>query len=277
MLCDGNIPPGGGLSSSSAMVVCSAIATLEAFNCVELVCKNDLAHFAIKSERLVGVNSGGMDQMASVFGQREHLLEMLVFFLSLSSLILTLLIISDFVPKLLAKPIPLPNVKPPLVFIISNSLVQADKHSTSTRNYNLRVVETRVAASILAKYLGLKNIKLPMIFKDVIDQMSGENEMKKLVDCLSQVDILFGEKREEGYEWDDVLSFLDGISREEFFTVFQDEMKIETQTFKLYQRSQHVVRLSLSSYRGKMIKYYKTVIRSSEGITISSIIKGKLG
>lgn len=49
ILVDGNVPPGGGLSSSAAMVVSSAIATLKAFGAVESTTQGQLATIAIDS------------------------------------------------------------------------------------------------------------------------------------------------------------------------------------------------------------------------------------
>lgn len=49
ILVDGNVPPGGGLSSSAAMVVSSAIATLKAFAAVEGTSQGELASIAIDS------------------------------------------------------------------------------------------------------------------------------------------------------------------------------------------------------------------------------------
>lgn len=44
-------------------------------------------------------------------------------------------------------------------FVIANTLVNADKHDTAPENYNLRVVETTVAAEVLARRLELGNLK----------------------------------------------------------------------------------------------------------------------
>lgn len=62
----------------------------------------------------------------------------------------------DFYPILNATPIPIPSVTPAPVFVIANTIVTADKHTTAPKNYNLRVVETRFAAAILNKRLDLK-------------------------------------------------------------------------------------------------------------------------
>lgn len=58
VLVDGNIPPGGGLSSSAAFVCASALAVMEAHK--YRATQNELLELAIVSERLVGVHSGGL-------------------------------------------------------------------------------------------------------------------------------------------------------------------------------------------------------------------------
>ena len=41
-----------------------------------------------------------------------------------------------------------------LSWVVSNSLVESHKKATAATNYNLRVVECRLAAQLLAKRLG---------------------------------------------------------------------------------------------------------------------------
>lgn len=60
IMVDGNVPAGGGLSSSAAFVCASALATMFA-NGERAVDKKELVEVAIVSERAVGVNSGGYD------------------------------------------------------------------------------------------------------------------------------------------------------------------------------------------------------------------------
>jgi len=57
ILVDGNVPPGGGISSSAAFVCASALAVMKANN--HNVSKQDLLDLAVVSERAVGVYSGG--------------------------------------------------------------------------------------------------------------------------------------------------------------------------------------------------------------------------
>ncbi|KAK9384521.1 ribosomal protein S5 domain 2-type protein [Lipomyces mesembrius] len=128
-LIDGRIPTGSGLSSSSAFVCASLLAIVTAVKAMapsstsfaSAITKSDLVQSSVVSERHVGVNSGGMDQSASVFGVPGHALQ----------------------------------VHDGFAFVIANTLVVADKHVTGPIHYNLRVVETAVAAETLAKQCGL--------------------------------------------------------------------------------------------------------------------------
>ncbi len=101
--------------------------------------KRKIVELAMISERNVGVNSGGMDQAASVFGEKEKA------------------VFVEFAPELRGTTVKFPVDD--VVFVIGNSLVNADKHDTAPQNYNLRVVETTLAAEILARRLVLGELK----------------------------------------------------------------------------------------------------------------------
>ena len=90
------------------------------------------------SERNVGVNSGGMDQAASVLGERGKA------------------VFVEFAPELRGTTVEFP---PEVEFVIANTLVNADKHDTAPENYNLRVVETTIAAEVLARRLKLGGLE----------------------------------------------------------------------------------------------------------------------
>jgi galactokinase len=134
ILIDGTIPTGSGLSSSAAFVVSSLIASLLPTSLHSLP-KRKIVQLAMTSERNVGVNSGGMDQAASVFGEKEKA------------------VFVQFAPELKGETVPFADGRE--MFVIANSLVNADKHDTAPENYNLRVVETTVSAVVLARRLGL--------------------------------------------------------------------------------------------------------------------------
>lgn len=66
LLVTGSVPAGSGLSSSAAMTTASVIVSLFATGRLDQVRRREITNCAIVSERWVGVNSGGMDQSASV-------------------------------------------------------------------------------------------------------------------------------------------------------------------------------------------------------------------
>ncbi|KAL5615556.1 hypothetical protein BROUX41_005599 [Berkeleyomyces rouxiae] len=142
ILVDGRVPVGGGLSSSAAFVTASALAVLYAHQrhtsppstdhaSTTNIDKTALTELAIVSERAVGVNSGGMDQSASVFAQAASVLHV------------------RFAPALRARPVRMPPTRPPTSLLIVNSCVAANKRLTAPREYNLRVVECSLAAAVL--------------------------------------------------------------------------------------------------------------------------------
>lgn len=138
VLVDGSVPPESSLSSSAAMTTCSSIVILTALGAREHISRKEMAEVAIESERLVGVNSGGMDQSVSVFGVPDHAIYV------------------SFVPSLHTEPIRLPGGgDEAFAFVVSNTLVASDKKVMGPVQYNLRVVETRVAARVLEQALGV--------------------------------------------------------------------------------------------------------------------------
>ncbi len=130
LVVDGNVPSGAGLSSSSALVVASALALLAA-NGVEMPYET-LAELLPGAERYVGTLSGGMDQATSLLAQAGHALRI------------------DFFP-LRVRPVPLP---PGYSVLVCHSLVQAEKSGAAKQGYNLRVIECRLACRVLERALG---------------------------------------------------------------------------------------------------------------------------
>jgi N-acetylgalactosamine kinase len=126
---DGTVPLAAGLSSSSSMVVAAALSFLTAnrFN----MDKIQLAEILAKAELFVGTAGGGMDQAASLMGQKGHALRL------------------DFYP-LRVQPTILPtNYK----VVICNSLVRAPKTESALHEYNRRPLECRIATLLLCRYL----------------------------------------------------------------------------------------------------------------------------
>ncbi len=130
LLVDGNIPSGAGLSSSSALVVATALALL-AINDLEIE-PAELAELLPAAERYVGTLSGGMDQATSLLAQTGHALRI------------------DFAP-LRVRSVPLP---PGCRVVVCHSLVAAEKSRAAKVCYNLRVIECRLACCALERALG---------------------------------------------------------------------------------------------------------------------------
>jgi N-acetylgalactosamine kinase len=130
LLVDGDIPRGAGLSSSSALVVASALALIAA-NDIEVPYET-LAELLPLAERYVGTLSGGMDQAVSLLARAGHALRL------------------DFFP-LRVRTVPLPAG---VAVVVCHSLVPAEKSSGAQHGYNLRVIECRLGCRVLERALG---------------------------------------------------------------------------------------------------------------------------
>ena len=236
ILADGTVPSGGGLSSSAAFVCASALAVMKA-NGVDDVNKKDLVEVAIVSERAVGVNSGGMDQSASVFPLQGSALYV------------------SFVPELSAKNISLPELKSPLTFVIAQSFVAADKYTTGPVCYNLRIVEVTLAALVLAKIFGLSGLPsdpgpLGVSLRGFHDtymhekcgiknnhEVSKSEFQEQLQDLVSKVDQYL--PQEEGYTRQQISEIL-GMEIKQIEEKYMQKFPIRAERFKLRQRAMHV-------------------------------------
>ncbi|KAG6873465.1 hypothetical protein C0995_015168 [Termitomyces sp. Mi166 len=238
LLFTGTVPAGSGLSSSAAMVVASTLAFLAVNGKLDdrsvstQLTKGDLVRMAVENEKRVGVNSGGMDQAASVISDASSALYI------------------SFFPKLKATPVPLPSGS---VFVCANSLVVSDKAVTAKRNYNLRVVETLVGARILARALGVSvGEKERITLREVVGRLLGEQEGKELsIDALQnglermgrEVEVL----RPKGVPDDGQLGVamqemiaMSGLSEDAFHHVYLSWVEVEATHFQLYKRAKHV-------------------------------------
>jgi galactokinase len=124
-----DLPIAAGLSSSSALVVATALALLHA-NDLEVE-RLELAELLADGERYVGTRGGGMDQ-AICLAARRH---------SASRI--------EFHPlRLTAHPIP-----PEWKFIVAFSLVRAEKSGQARDTYNARTRECREALTLALRTL----------------------------------------------------------------------------------------------------------------------------
>lgn len=227
VLMDGTVPAGGGLSSSAAFTSASALAVMFANGETE-VDKTQLTELAIVSERAVGVNSGGMDQSASVFSLRGSAL-----FVS-------------FVPSLTARPVYFPKTSPELSFVIAQSFVAADKHVTGPVCYNLRVVECSLAAAYLHAVLNRSSSSLPSDSGPLGISLRGfhdtyfANSTKPFEEQLSELIALTKKTLpQEGYTREEIAQVI-GISVPALEERFTSKFPIRAEKFKLQQRALHV-------------------------------------
>lgn len=130
-LVSGDLPMAAGLSSSSAMVVASALALLDA-NGIE-VDRIELAELMAAAEHYVGTRGGGMDQAICLGGRRGH-----------AALI-------EFAPlKLMPVAVPAD-----WRFLIAHSMVRASKSAGAREHYNQCVADCRAAAAIVGDFRAL--------------------------------------------------------------------------------------------------------------------------
>ncbi len=133
---DSNIPLAAGLSSSSALVVLSALIFLRANN-IKVETKEErlaLAEVCAKGERYTGTQGGGMDQAAILLGEKDHAL------------------LINFNP-LRSESLPLPKE---YTLVVANSLIEAPKTRTVMDAYNRRSIESRLATELLSHALKTK-------------------------------------------------------------------------------------------------------------------------
>lgn len=230
ILATGSVPSGGGMSSSAAFVCASALSVIRASG-EPTVDKKQLVETAIVSERAVGVNSGGMDQSASVFAEHGSALHV------------------SFLPELSARAISFPQTHTPLTFLVSQSLVAADKHVTAPIQYNLRVTECTLAALVLARITGLKK-GLPSDAGPLGVSLRGfqnaffaqnDTETKDPKDQLEKLVTIVDDylPQEEGYTREQISSLL-GTPIAELEEKYMTKFPVRADYFKLRQRAMHV-------------------------------------
>jgi galactokinase len=229
---NGTIPTGSGISSSSALVCSMVIATATAHNAD--LDKSNLTQIAVNSERYVGINGGGMDQTASIMSQLDQAL------------------LIEFFPEFKTTPVKIPVVNPPASFVVANSLTVSDKHVTAPVCYNLRVVETRLAAFLMAKKYDLvakigdyPTLKMLMDgyfdkLQEITSSLKGSEAeiwIQKLDIMLQLVDETFA--IHDGYTIEEIIS-LSAESYEAINERFLTKFPIRAEKFQLYTRAKHV-------------------------------------
>ncbi|RJP26931.1 MAG: galactokinase [Candidatus Omnitrophota bacterium] len=178
----GNVPQGVGLSSSSALVVASALALLQA-NQISFD-RIALAERMAAAEHYVGTRGGGMDQATCLLGKKGHLLNI------------------DFFP-LRVNPVRLPDS---VTVVICDSLVRARKTENALQAYNLRAVECRFAAMLLKKYL--EHHQRPSNFQRLGD-LTGEPWHY----TYTEIETLIREALADEYEYETICAELKTIEK----------------------------------------------------------------
>ena len=117
----GDVPVASGLSSSSALVVASALALLKANG--RTLPRLELAALMARAERFVGLEGGGMDQAACLHGVDGHALRI------------------EFDP-LRVTPVPVPEG---WRWVVASSLVRAEKSAGARNMYNERTRQCQEA------------------------------------------------------------------------------------------------------------------------------------
>ncbi|MBN1292017.1 MAG: galactokinase [Candidatus Latescibacteria bacterium] len=129
VLFHGSIPRSAGLSSSSALVIASALSLLAAndLNMDSL----ELAELMAEGERYVGTQGGGMDQAICLLGKKQNAVKI------------------DFFP-LKHSFVPFPGE---FSIVVAHSLIRASKTENALIEYNRRPAECRLAVAILNSVL----------------------------------------------------------------------------------------------------------------------------
>ncbi|XP_035013542.2 N-acetylgalactosamine kinase [Hippoglossus stenolepis] len=201
---DGTVPPSSGLSSSSALVCCAGLVTMEANQ--KSLSKLVLAEICAKCECYIGTEGGGMDQSISFLAE-EGTAKLIEF-----------------------QPLRATDVKLPdgAVFVISNCCKEMNKAASS--HYNIRVVECRIATKMLAQARGLDPSKLLKLSEAQKELRASLEEMLALVDEVLHP---------EPYTREEICKVLH-ITSEQFTTELLSANTLHMTHFKLHQRAKHV-------------------------------------
>ncbi|CAH1396864.1 unnamed protein product [Nezara viridula] len=201
----GSIPPGAGLSSSSAVVCASLLATTY-LNKLTLS-KAELATMSAISEQYVGTVGGGMDQ-AIAFCATEGCAKHIEF-----------------------NPLRTTDVSIPgdAIFVIADSLVT--KNKAESNDFNTRVVETRLVAQVLAK----RQLITSCVDKLKIADVQAELDIS-LEKMISLVKSTF---HKEPYTKEELCEEL-AMTKDELSKILTANTRHLSQ-FSLYQRGLHVV------------------------------------
>jgi N-acetylgalactosamine kinase len=215
LVVHGTVVMGSGLSSSSACVCAFALAVARAHKLE--ISKTDLANITCRCERYIGLEGGGMDQAISFLAQAGT--AKLIEFNPLRNFDVTL-------PQ-------------GATFVISNSLVESTKYVTAATNYNMRVLECKLSAAVLAKKMGVEWQKIKKL-KD-LQETSG----KSLQEMVQEVETHL---HKGPYSKQEIGQLLEMDEATIDATYMATGVKVSATSFELYKRSKHVYSESLRVY-----------------------------
>lgn len=222
VMVHGLVPTGSGLSSSAALTCSTSMAILGLYGIT--LTKGEVADFTCKCERYVGTESGGMDQAISVMGLPGMALKV------------------DFNP-IRVQEVTLPQGA---TFVVANSLTVSNKAETGPQNYNMRVVECRLAADVLAVALGTptETARGILTLKDVepiiAEKLTGPKGEVSNANVAAAHEYL----HEEPYSQSEVEDIL-GVKLDALLDGNHSQLRVlsvaaERGGFKLRQRAEHV-------------------------------------
>jgi len=156
---DSTVPVAAGLSSSSALVIATALALADA-NGLEPD-PIELAELMAAAEQYVGTRGGGMDQAISSGASAGCAARV------------------EFEP-LRIEPVPVP---PDWRFVVAHSLVQAHKSGGAREGYNRRRAETEEA---LARVVGHLELPASVVrtYRDLLERVPGPEALAAAETCL---------------------------------------------------------------------------------------------
>ncbi|KAF1327968.1 Galactokinase, partial [Globisporangium splendens] len=218
MLIDGVVPAGCGLSSSSALVVASALAIAFAMDPSDVPTRMEIAEICRTAEHFIGTMGGGMDQAIACLAQSgcaQHI---------------------SFSP-LQATPVRLPIERLGLTFVVASSMVVARKAADAATRFNKRVVECALAAKMISKALGVPEWKKICTLAEVQQALGATGR----ADFHMLLDLVETHCCQEEYRSDELETCFETLLE----TLFEDsptalQVLAATSTFKLKQRALHV-------------------------------------
>ena len=212
------LPSAAGLSSSSALVVASALSLL-AINEIYMD-KLKIADICAEAEHFVGTAGGGMDQATCLLGEKDAFL------------------------KIEFNPLRVHSIAAPknIALILFHSLVEAQKSHNVREEYNRRVLECRISVDLFNRFM--------------VNQNSGNNQKINyigeirsdflLLDPLELDNLVarFLEKLKDSYSLKEIANILN-TSKGQLTARYQnilksDVLKEPTNGFSIKRRFRHV-------------------------------------